>query len=80
MRSDIADDQQSLHISQRGPVRSIRMRIDLCFFNGRLLSFPSRSCEAQELSSVSKTDDAECALPIVLLVSTPDSLEARRDQ
>jgi len=49
MRSDIADDQQSLHISQRGPVRSIRMRIDLCFFNGRLLSFPSRSCEAQEL-------------------------------
>ncbi len=47
MRSDIADDQQPLHISQRGPVRSIRMRIDLCFFNCILLSFPSRSCEAQ---------------------------------
>lgn len=80
MRSDIADDQQSLHISQRGPVRLIRMRIDLCFFNCILLSFPSRSCEAQGLLvRHQKTDDAERALERVLPTLTPYSLDAPRD-
>lgn len=54
MRSDIADDQQSLHISQRGPVRSTIMRIAPCFFNCRLRSFPSRSCEGRRSWFINK--------------------------